>query len=563
MIPIDKLTFDLHVPINIDTIKAMQKFLLENDSETTMQDLAARVIRNCFMDPESRVAPEVVDEDTQISHTSDKDTDEVVHNGKRYIFAWNKDNIEITETGDPDECEMLEAYEFRDVEAEDDSPGSPLVMQSLEISDKPDCPYRFVDDNCTISNELCVNIGKKMLVTGDMCEELEEFYDKYDVTVGNIGTVYDGWDKDEANRTYDRYIDASKSEHGRASNEPIYLMTNGEITLEYIPQRDEQPDVNCQECNEHIDDCECEEAEPFVFDEAPDGAELLSKEQRDLLSHFTNGGSGSTPTPEIPESSSEDAHPTSIPQPSPSEGDSPSPKNFENRTCDRCGLESDPIMFMKDNKTKYCVPCLEIIENPKGSSDSDCFYCGAKNPDGNSFIIGAAKGDPDMFVMVEGTGKMACSNCYPKARQEGIDAINNKESIKVDEASRETVKEVVAKVAPPVEEPKSNTVTAKNVSGSEIKEGTPVIITGSENGVQTIKEATAKSVGMSFPEEEELEIVVGEEPPSDTLDASMDMSELCPWDMLGEIAEHHGTSLEVTMERVKEFHPSWLKEVDQ
>jgi hypothetical protein len=49
-----------------------------------------------------------------------------------------------------------------------------------------------------------------------------------------------------------------------------------------------------------------------------------------------------------------------------------------------------------------------------------CEFCG-KRKDDCSFFIGATK-TPD-WCMVEGTGKMACPDCYPKASAEGQAAI--------------------------------------------------------------------------------------------------------------------------------------------
>lgn len=49
-----------------------------------------------------------------------------------------------------------------------------------------------------------------------------------------------------------------------------------------------------------------------------------------------------------------------------------------------------------------------------------CDYCGAVK-ETVSFVIGATN-KPD-WCMVEGTGKMACPSCYPKARSEGVAAV--------------------------------------------------------------------------------------------------------------------------------------------
>ena len=54
------------------------------------------------------------------------------------------------------------------------------------------------------------------------------------------------------------------------------------------------------------------------------------------------------------------------------------------------------------------------------SDKTICEYCG-KEKEGLSFCIGASK-TPD-WVMVEGTGKMACPNCWEKAKTEGQMAV--------------------------------------------------------------------------------------------------------------------------------------------
>ena len=56
---------------------------------------------------------------------------------------------------------------------------------------------------------------------------------KFQVIVGNIGTVYDGNNYMQAQARYTAYVRASKSPHGRAAGEPVTLMRNGEIRSEY------------------------------------------------------------------------------------------------------------------------------------------------------------------------------------------------------------------------------------------------------------------------------------------------------------------------------------------
>lgn len=56
---------------------------------------------------------------------------------------------------------------------------------------------------------------------------------RYEVIVGNIGSVYYGDDKEVAERKFDAYMAASQSGYGRAGNEPVTMMRDGEIYQEY------------------------------------------------------------------------------------------------------------------------------------------------------------------------------------------------------------------------------------------------------------------------------------------------------------------------------------------
>lgn len=58
---------------------------------------------------------------------------------------------------------------------------------------------------------------------------------KYQVVVGNIGTVYDGNDKRKAAKSFREYKNISKDGHGRAGNEPVHLFHNGDVAKEWIP----------------------------------------------------------------------------------------------------------------------------------------------------------------------------------------------------------------------------------------------------------------------------------------------------------------------------------------
>jgi hypothetical protein len=59
---------------------------------------------------------------------------------------------------------------------------------------------------------------------------------KYEVVVGNIGTVYSGTSKSDTAMTWMAYVDQSKSARGRAANEPVTMFCDGEIVKEYYPE---------------------------------------------------------------------------------------------------------------------------------------------------------------------------------------------------------------------------------------------------------------------------------------------------------------------------------------
>ncbi len=63
---------------------------------------------------------------------------------------------------------------------------------------------------------------------------------RYQVIVGNIGTVYDGNDMIEANRTYGEYKDQSLSNFGRASGETVTMMDNDDIKFEFSLERNKE-----------------------------------------------------------------------------------------------------------------------------------------------------------------------------------------------------------------------------------------------------------------------------------------------------------------------------------
>ena len=63
-----------------------------------------------------------------------------------------------------------------------------------------------------------------------------------------------------------------------------------------------------------------------------------------------------------------------------------------------------------------------LIGEMQAKNQTICEYCG-KTKEGISFVIGASR-EPD-WMMVEGTGKMCCPDCWSMAREEGRKAVEN------------------------------------------------------------------------------------------------------------------------------------------
>lgn len=57
------------------------------------------------------------------------------------------------------------------------------------------------------------------------------------VTVGNIGTVYVGYDEMEAKQTYTEYVEQSRSGYGRAAYEDVCLWIDNEPVEMYIAEK--------------------------------------------------------------------------------------------------------------------------------------------------------------------------------------------------------------------------------------------------------------------------------------------------------------------------------------
>lgn len=68
----------------------------------------------------------------------------------------------------------------------------------------------------------------------------------YQVIVGNIGTVIETTERETAQWTFEEYATMSRNGYGRAAGEPVTMMENGEIILEYTPPmpRDVQEEYN-------------------------------------------------------------------------------------------------------------------------------------------------------------------------------------------------------------------------------------------------------------------------------------------------------------------------------
>lgn len=56
---------------------------------------------------------------------------------------------------------------------------------------------------------------------------------RYQVVVGNIGTVYDGTNKVEALKDFEEYKEQSESDVGRAGGENVVLFENDEPIKEF------------------------------------------------------------------------------------------------------------------------------------------------------------------------------------------------------------------------------------------------------------------------------------------------------------------------------------------
>jgi hypothetical protein len=58
---------------------------------------------------------------------------------------------------------------------------------------------------------------------------------RFEVIVGNVGTVYDGRYSHMAYQAFEEYRELSRRGEGRPAGEPVVLMADGEIRLEWDP----------------------------------------------------------------------------------------------------------------------------------------------------------------------------------------------------------------------------------------------------------------------------------------------------------------------------------------
>jgi hypothetical protein len=57
---------------------------------------------------------------------------------------------------------------------------------------------------------------------------------RYEVVVGNIGTVYSGSNERQAQKDYVEYVEQSKTNYGRAAGESVTFFKDGEPTHSFV-----------------------------------------------------------------------------------------------------------------------------------------------------------------------------------------------------------------------------------------------------------------------------------------------------------------------------------------
>ena len=104
---------------------------------------------------------------------------------------------------------------------------------------------------------------------------------EYQVIIRNIGTVYDGCNKTDAIKTYNEYCKLSTDNYGRAGNEVVTLLTDGEIDREHFPvYRNLAKEWVRQNTIVHQNQCintACKDANIEYLEEMYSGKEILHR----------------------------------------------------------------------------------------------------------------------------------------------------------------------------------------------------------------------------------------------------------------------------------------------
>ena len=86
----------------------------------------------------------------------------------------------------------------------------------------------------------------------------------YEVVVGNVGRVYNGTSKREADKVYHDYIEMSRSGYGRAGGEEVTLFVDGELEDSYSPPYHDEDEYGYDDVG--LDDIQMRERNPSGSD---------------------------------------------------------------------------------------------------------------------------------------------------------------------------------------------------------------------------------------------------------------------------------------------------------
>ncbi len=62
----------------------------------------------------------------------------------------------------------------------------------------------------------------------------KRIYHQYEVVVGNVGSVHEGSDREEAEDVFYEYVELSKARRGRASGEDVALFEDDDVLIEHV-----------------------------------------------------------------------------------------------------------------------------------------------------------------------------------------------------------------------------------------------------------------------------------------------------------------------------------------